>query len=347
MEDNKIEVIQKYINESFLQPYLLNDVTDITYNGKDLFIEDRINGKYRVKCHILLDTVKDFLSHLANLTGKNFNALNPILDISFLNYRLNAIHPLIAKMANKGVYTFALRIYSTNVVIKNNDYQFCPLEIHDLLNRIVKNKKSIIISGKTGVGKTEFQKYLVGYMLDNTKVVIIEDLYETYLKELYPNLDITSWVSFDNQKDIEEEYQKLIKAALRNNPDWLMIAEVRGKEANELYNAFTTGHPFIATIHAKSSKLSLKRFAQMMKNEDKSLLTELGEYINFSIHLAKNVLPNGKTIRFIESIVENSVINNRLVQKEIYHFEKGIKLSLLSREMKKILDYKERKNEKE
>lgn len=347
MEDNKFIVLKEYIERSFISSYLNGDITDITYNGLDLFIEDRNKGKSKVKDKIELNVVKDFLSHLANLAGKNFNALNPILDISFLNYRLNAIHPLIAKKANEGVYTFALRVYATSVLIKPNNEQFCPLIIHELLKRIIINKKSIIISGKTGVGKTEFQKYLVGYMKDNTKVVIIEDLYETYIKELYPNLDITSWVSFDNQDNIEREYQRLIKAALRNNPDWLMIAEVRGKEANELYNAFTTGHPFIATIHAKSSKMSLKRFAEMMKNNDKQILLDLAEYINFSIHLEKKINENGGIIRYIESITENVVINNRLCQKEIYKFNSKVNLNNLSSQMQEDLNIKEINHEKE
>lgn len=347
MEDNRINIIKNYIDSSFLKPYLKDDVTDITYNGQDLFVEDRTRGKRKINEEISIEIIKEFLFHLSNLCGKNFNALNPILDISFLNYRLNAVHPIIAKKANEGVFTFAIRIYANKIVIQPNNIEFCPLVIHNLLKQIVINNKSIIISGKTGVGKTEFQKYLVGYMEDNTRVVIIEDLYETYIKELYPNLDITSWVSFDNQKDIEKEYQRLIKTALRNNPDWLMIAEVRGKEANELYNAFTTGHPFIATIHAKSSKLSLKRFAEMMKSEDKNILIDLAEYINFSIHLNKRMNEKGNVIRYIESIIENTVVNNRLVQKEIFNYEKGIKLELLSNQMKKLMNYKENKNEKE
>lgn len=347
MEDSKLENLKKYIDNSFLKLYLKENVTDITYNGQDLFIEDRINGRFKITENISSEQIKDFLFHLANLCGKNFNALNPILDISFLNYRLNAMHPLIAKKANTGVYTFAIRICASEVIIKSDNFEFCPKVIHELLKKIIKNNKSIIISGKTGVGKTEFQKYLVGYMDDNTKIVIIEDLYETYIKELYPNLDITSWVSFDNQKDIETEYQRLIKSALRNNPDWLMIAEVRGKESKELYNAFTTGHSFIATIHAKSSKLSLKRFAEMMNSDDKNILLDLAEYINFSIHLSKRFSEEGRVIRYIESIVENTLVGNRLVQKEIYNYEKGIKLELLSTQMKKILNYKENKNEKQ
>ncbi len=350
MEDKrKNTILMNYISNSFLSKFLKENVTDITYNGEDLFVENSISGKEKVSIDVSNNDIGDFLSHLANLSGKNFNALNPILDISFLNYRLNAMHPLIAKTNNEGVYTFALRVYAKKLKINYNNEDFCPYEIHDLLKRIIINKKSIIISGKTGAGKTEFQKYLVGYMPKTTKIVLIEDIYETYIKELYPDLDVTTWVSFDNQKDIESEYQKLIKAALRNNPDWLMIAEVRGKESKELYNAFTTGHPFITTIHAKSAKLAIKRFAYIMDEDihNNDILLDLAEYINFSIHLKKEKLLNGCTLRYIDNIVENVVLNGRVIYKEIYNYNSGIYINNLSKKMKIELGYEEKNYVKE
>jgi len=338
------DILFKFINNSFISEFLEDGVTDITYNGEYLFVENSSSGKIKVNKEIKNEHVGNFLSHLANISGKNFNSLNPILDISFLNYRLNAMHPLIAKKNNKGVYTFALRVYSRKIMINSHDNSFCPIRVHNFLEKIIKNKKSILICGKTGVGKTEFQKYLVGYMEENTKIILIEDLYETFIKELYPKLDIVSWVSFDNQKNIVNEYDKLIKAALRNNPDWLMIAEVRGKEAKELYTSFTTGHPFIATIHAKNASLCLKRFVQMMEEDvyNNEIYLDLAEYIPFSISLNKRI-EGGKIKRYIESIVENVVINNNIVYQEIYNYRLGLCISKLSRKMKKELGYKEEK----
>lgn len=343
METNK-EILLNFINKSFISEYLKEGVTDITYNGEYLFVENSLTGKVKINKEINNELVGNFLAHLANISGKNFNSLNPILDISFLNYRLNAMHPLIAKKNNKGVYTFALRIYSQKVMINSSSNDFCPIRVHELLKRIIKKRKSVLICGKTGVGKTEFQKYLVGYMDDNTKIVLIEDLYETFLKEIYPKLDIVSWVSFDNQKELVNEYEKLIKAALRNNPDWLMIAEVRGKEAKELFNAFTTGHPFIATIHAKNASLCLKRFVQMMDEniDNQDLFLDLAEYIPFSILLNKKIV-GGKVKRYIESIVENVVIDNKVVYQEIYNSRIGLCLNKLSKKNKKELGYKEEK----
>ena len=113
-------------------------------------------------------------------------------------------------------------------------------------------------------GKTELQKYLVGFMKENTRIILLEDEYETFLKELYPNLDIVTWITFNNQENISKEMRKLIKQALRNNPEWLIISEVRGEEAKELYSSLTTGHPLITTIHSKSAYKSIERLAYLM-----------------------------------------------------------------------------------
>ena len=101
-------------------------------------------------------------------------------------------------------------------------------------------------------------------MKEDTRIILLEDEYETFLKELYPNLDIVTWITFNNQENISKEMRKLIKQALRNNPEWLIISEVRGEEAKELYSSLTTGHPLITTIHSKSAYKSIERLAYLM-----------------------------------------------------------------------------------
>ena len=95
---------------------------------------------------------------MANILGKNFNTLNPFLDITFLTYRLSAVHPIIAKERSRGVYTFSLRIYQKELVVNPLDESYCAKEVFTLLKRLIEYKQSILISRVTGSGKAEFNR---------------------------------------------------------------------------------------------------------------------------------------------------------------------------------------------
>ena len=138
------------------------EYTDITYNGQYLYAVSRKKKKERLNINLSNEEVGDFLSHIANILGKNFNTLNPFLDISFLTYRLSAVHPIIAKERKGGVYTFSLRIYQKELVIDTSNTSYCSKDVFELFKKLIENNISILISGKVGSGKTEYsRKYFV------------------------------------------------------------------------------------------------------------------------------------------------------------------------------------------
>ena len=118
------------------------------------------------------EEVGDFLIHMANILGKNFNTLYPFLDITFLTYRLNAVHPIIAKERIRVVYTFSLRIYQKELVVNPLDNTYCSPEVFTLLRRLIEKKQSILISGSTRCGKDRTSKILLKYIL-NMHIIIL------------------------------------------------------------------------------------------------------------------------------------------------------------------------------
>ena len=119
--------------------------------------------------------------------------------------------------------------------------------IFALLKASIKSGANVIISGKTGSGKTEMQKYLVGFIEENEKIIIMEDTLDTHLKEIYPNKDILSW-QINTKLDKPILFNDLIKAGLRNNPNWIIISETRGSEAYSMLKSCLSGHHIITTI---------------------------------------------------------------------------------------------------
>ena len=152
--NSKESYLLEYLNKLFLGSIKLSDYTDITYNGQYLYAVSRKKRKERLNINLSNEEIKDFLIHMANILGKNFNTLNPFLDITFLTYRLSAVHPIIAKERKGGVYTFSLRIYQKELVIDTSNTSYCTKDVFELLKKLIENNISILISGKTGSGKT-------------------------------------------------------------------------------------------------------------------------------------------------------------------------------------------------
>ena len=103
--------------------------------------------------------------------------------------------------------------------------------------------------------------------------------------------------------------EELIKNALRSNPDWLVVAEARGKEMNEVLTSVMTGHPIITTIHAKSIAAIPKRVCRMVMSADttqkyEDILDDVFEHIKYYVYLNRKFSKDGTVHRFIESIGE-------------------------------------------
>ncbi len=124
----------------------------------------------------------------------------------------------------------------------------------ELIERGVRERKNVIISGGTGSGKTTLTNAIIQSITDinpHDRIVTIEDTYEIQCAaENTVQLHSTSVV----------DMQHLLKATMRLRPDRIIVGEVRGSEALALLKAWNTGHPGgVATLHANSPAGALTR----------------------------------------------------------------------------------------
>ena len=326
-----------YIEHSFLKPLLDNQkITDISYNGQDIYYVDNDLG--RLKSEIVIDkqAAKDFVRQIANLSEKQFSFQNPKLDVSFGRYRFNAVHQSISRKNNEECICFAIRIASSSLRFAQNNA--LDVNVKELLDVLINSNVSIVIGGLTGSGKTELQKYLVSRMKEYTRVIIIDNILE--LDQFVPeqDLDLNVW-QVDEKRD-EASIQNLVKNALRSNPDWLIVAESRGKEMLEVLNSALTGHPIITTIHAFDISSMPIRMARMVMMADQrtafdDIYHDISYHMRFYIYLKRKYRSNGVVQRYISSI---GYLNGQTME-EIYGSDgKNKTISLLSEEATKLLD---------
>ena len=310
-----------YLESSFLSNILKEkDVTDISYNGKDIFYVTNIGGRKKSDVVIEHQTAKDFLRQIANIAEKQFSFTSPNLDTSFGKYRLNATHQSIGRLMDEGVVTFALRIASEKPRI-NDDSDFFTPEIVELLKLILSRRYSIVIGGITGTGKTEFQKYLIRNMRENERVVVIDNVME--LDQVRNDkIDLTCWQVIEDNPNAAMGV--LVKNALRNNPDWLIAAEARSEEMINVLESAMTGLPVITTLHSFDASSIPSRMGRMiLKNSSKldyqETLSDIYYHFHFYIYLKKEEI-KGKIIRYISEI--NYIDDNGKIL-QIYQRYKG------------------------
>ena len=301
------EKLITFIENSFIGPLLIDpEVTDVSYNGVSFFYVHNEKGRMKADIEVSKEEVMNFIRQIANFSEKQFSYTVPSLDVSISKYRLNAMHPSIVRVENDKACSFAMRISSKETRIKPNS-EFINKECEKYLVECLENEKSIMIAGPTGSGKTELQKYLLSKLKKNTRVIVIDNVQELENLRQFEDLDLTSWqVSPNNPNATMEE---LIRNALRSNPDWLVVAEARGKEMSEVLTSVMTGHPIISTVHAYSLEAIPKRVCRMIMKADPSekyeyIFDDVYEHIKIYVFLNRKFGKDGQVHRFIESIGE-------------------------------------------
>ena len=332
-----------FLESSFISEYLLKDkVTDVSFNGTSFYYQTNDRGRNRAEIKVELSMVKDFLRQIANMTEKQFSYQSPFLDVSIGRYRINAVHQSIARKGNEQTLTFSIRIAGDKGLI-NDDSGFLTPELISLFTLLLNKNMSLVIGGITGSGKTEFQKYLISKMRENTRVIIIDNILELSSVSNSEKLDYNVWQV--DEKNQEASIQLLVRNALRSNPDWLIVAESRGAEMLEVLNSAMTGHPIITTLHALNAQSMPSRMGRMIMMNDKKMdfenvMSDVFYHFRIFIYLKREFRKDGTVFRYISDIVEFDEQGN---SNNVYKYSKGEHIySPLSKEFLSLLEEEEK-----
>lgn len=188
-------------------------------------------------------------------------------------------------------------------------------EQDDMTCIMVDNEEHLYLVGDYVVThNTEVQKSMVGYIPIEQKITLMEDTLDSHIKEIYPEKDINSWRTVINEDDTKVadniDFHTLLRAALRNFPDWAMVSEVRGSEAGALLSVALSGHAVMTTMHTQGAESIPERLADMVSMGNSmmdygALQRNILSVFKIGVHLERGVDPDtGKTIRYIREIYE-------------------------------------------
>ncbi len=244
--------------ETLLRDYF---VEDIECNGVDspVYIVHRI---YRnIKTNLIFkenDQLESFVEKLAQRCGKYISYAQPILDGSLPDgSRVNATYT--KDITSKGP-TFTIRKFTKNpwTPVQLINRKTLSPEMFAYLWILLEYKMNLLIVGGTASGKTTLLNAIAFFIPPEARVVSIEDTREL-------NLPRENWLpsvvraATGAQNIGEISLFTLLRASFRQNPDYVIVGETRGKEASVLFQGMASGHSSISTIHADSVDTLIKR----------------------------------------------------------------------------------------
>lgn len=267
--EEKMELVKKIFNSvrrlDVLQELLEDrDITEIMINGPDhIFIEK--GGR-------LLDSGKKFpsqakledvIQQIVSKVNRVVNEASPIVDVRLLDgSRVNVVLPPVA--LDGPVMT--IRRFPENPFDMDKLLELGSItkEAAVFLRTLVEARYNIFISGGTGSGKTTFLNALSNYIPSTERIVTIEDSAELQIQNI-ANLVRLETRNANLEGKNEITVRDLVRSALRQRPDRIIIGEIRDAAVIELLSAMNTGHDgSISTGHANSPVDMLRRLETLV-----------------------------------------------------------------------------------
>jgi len=242
--------------------------------------------------------IDSFVMKLAQKAGKTISIASPLLDATLPDgSRLQATYgsDIARRGSNFSIRKFFIKPFT---IIDLLNYGTADPLILAYLWLAIEARQSILIAGTTAVGKTTFLNCISQFIQPNLKIITIEDTAELKLPQV-------NWIpqvaraGYGPKKYGEVTLFDLLKAALRQRPDVLIVGEVRGREASVMFQAMATGHCSLSTLHADSIEAVIDR----LTTRPISLPTSLLRNLDIIVFLEKTQR-EGKLIRRVSKIVE-------------------------------------------
>ncbi len=284
------------------------NIEDVSCDGTNspVFVWHR---KYEsIPSNVVFETeqeLENFVFKLAYLCGRHISIAQPILD-GTLNDGSRAQVTYGTEVTPKGS-TFTIRKFKktpltiTDLII----YKALSAEIAAYYWFLIENRHSVMIGGDIGGGKTSMLNAISLFIRPTLKIVSIEDTQEIRLPHQNWEMMVTRQGLGTGAGAVGESgigsisMFDLLRAALRQRPDFIIVGEIRGEEAYALFQAMATGHLGLTTIHAENVQGVLHRLTTKPMNIPQTQVENLN-----AISIVRRLVVNNVSLRRTISVSE-------------------------------------------
>jgi flagellar protein FlaI len=285
--------------EPLMRDHMIEDVS-CDGPGVPLYVWHR---QYEsIPTNIRFDNSKEldnFVVKLAYLCNKHVSIASPMVDGGLPDG--SRIQLTYAKEVTRHGSSFTIRRFKADPLTITDMIAFNTMtsEIGAYFWYAIEKKACILIGGGTASGKTTLLNCVSMFIMPDDKVITIEDTPEM-------NIPHENWISsiarvgfgsIGNSAEISTF--DLLKAAMRQRPDYVIVGEVRGEEAFTLFQAMATGHGGLSSLHADSVRAAIRRLESAPLNIPRTLLPTL-HLIGVQSRLKINGRPARRLVQLTE-----------------------------------------------
>ena len=274
--------VMYYMNRNFLgwarlEPLMVDpNLEDISCDGIAIpvFLYHRTYRNVRTNVTFDEDSLNSLAIRLSQRSGKHVSISNPVLDATLPDgSRLQLTYG--SEVTTRGT-SFTIR--------KFREEPFSPIELmmrgtfpaaalaYFWLG--IENNKNLLFVGGTASGKTTSLNAVSLFLPQLSKVVSIEDTREITLYHENWIASVTRDAITDSSSSKIDMFD-LLKAAMRQRPEYIIVGEVRGNEAQTLFQAMNTGHTTFSTMHANDVDSAIHRLENQPLNVPRNMVQAL------------------------------------------------------------------------
>ncbi len=312
-------MFKDFLGDGLIDPIMHDKyIEDISCDGVHTPLFAFHSSYESMKTSIAYHTAEEldsFVTKLAQRAGKYISIAEPILDATMQDG--SRIQMTLGQEVTAHGSTFTIRKFKDEPITPTDLIEwhtFSPLAIAYIW-LCVETGKSAIFAGGTASGKTTALNAISLFIPPMAKIVSLEDTREVKLP--HPNwIPSVTRDSFDTAGRGEINMYELLRAAMRQRPEYIIVGEVRGKECQTLFQAMSTGHVTYSTTHADSVASVVHRIENPPMDVPRNMLSAL-DFILVQVQARVG----GKRIRRNKQIVEILDIDprtNELITNEVF-----------------------------
>lgn len=298
----KYNMIRDKIGMGILEPLLQDPwIEDISCSGLgSIFLEHKTFKSLQTAISLVeYKELDEFVLRLAERIKKPVTYANPIVDAVLPDgSRINIVY---GRDVSKRGSNFTIRKFNETPLSILELIEFGSLDytMAAYLSLMIEEGMNVFVSGETASGKTTLLNALTTFIPIDAKIITVEDTpevqvpHDNWLREV-----VTQTKNGDNAAGVT--MFDLLKAALRQRPNEIIIGEIRGEEGLIAFQAMQTGHAVMATFHASTVEKLIQRLTGSPINVPKTYMDNL----NLVVIQSAVKLPNGKIGRRALSISE-------------------------------------------